>query len=66
MSKTVAKMFERLKQHLARQSKGAAHRDRKTRRRDPYSGSVLGKEVERASPERAGEVAGHAVERVET
>jgi hypothetical protein len=66
MIKTVATMFERLKRIVTGRSKGRAHRDRKARRRDPDSGSLLGKEVEQASPERAGEVAGHAVERVET
>jgi hypothetical protein len=66
MIKTVAKILERLKRGIKRESKGTAHRDRKTRRRDPYSGSLLGREIEQASPERAGEVAGHPVERVET
>jgi len=66
MSKVVATMFERFKQYVTGRSKSAAHRNRRTRRRDPYSGSLLGKEIEQASPERAGEVAGHAVERVET
>ena len=66
MSKVVATMFERFKQYVTGRSKSAAHRNRRTRPRDPYSGSLLGKEIEQASPERAGEVAGHAVERVET
>jgi hypothetical protein len=59
-------MFEWLKRYVTGKSKDAAQRDHKARRRDPHSGSLLGKEIEQASPERAGEVAGHAVERVET
>ena len=62
----MAKMLERLKRYVTGKSKDAAQRDRKARHRDPYAGSLLGKEIEQASPERAGEVAGHAVERVET
>jgi hypothetical protein len=62
----VAKLFERLKQSVRRKSKDAARSDPKGRRRDSNSGNLLGKEIERASPERAGEVAGHPVERVET
>jgi hypothetical protein len=59
-------MFERLKRSVRRKPTRVAGRDRRQRRRDSYSGSLLGREVEQASPDRAGEVAGHAVERVET
>jgi hypothetical protein len=38
-----------------------------TRRRDPqFVGRSSTKEIEQASPERVGELVGHAVERVET
>jgi hypothetical protein len=64
MIKFVARLFERLKRFVTGRPKSAAHRARKARRRD--SESLVGKEIAQASPERAGEVAGHPVERVET
>jgi hypothetical protein len=62
----MAKMFESLKRSVWRKPKSAARSDRQRRRRDSYSGELLGKEIEQSSPDRAGEVAGHPVERVET
>jgi hypothetical protein len=59
-------MLDRLKRSVRRERKTPAGRDRRQQRRDSYSGSLLGREVERASPDRAGEVAGHPVERVDT
>lgn len=59
------KLLERLKRSIRRGPKSAARRDC-PRRRGSYYESVVAKEVADASPERAGELAGHPTERVET
>jgi hypothetical protein len=62
----MAKLFERLKRGVRRNPTRTAPGDRKQRRSDSDYGRLLGKEVEQASPERAGELAGHPIERVNT
>lgn len=62
----MAKLIERLKRIVRGKPNGAARRDRQPRRRDSYSERLLAKDIEEASPERAGEAAGHPVERVDT
>jgi hypothetical protein len=62
----VASMLERLKQIMRREPKRTRGGDRSRRRRDSDYERVRGTEIAQASPERAGELAGHAVERVDT
>jgi hypothetical protein len=59
-------MLARLKQIVRREPKRTGGRDRSRRRRDSDYERVRGKEISQASPERAGELAGHPVERVDT
>jgi hypothetical protein len=63
----MAKFFERLKE-VVRDGPHRSERRNRPRRRGnpPFVGRSSTKEIEDASPERAGELAGHAVERVET
>jgi hypothetical protein len=59
-------LFERLKELIAGQ-RAASQRERPPRKRDsPFIGGTNVKDIEDAPPERAGELAGHPVERVDT
>jgi hypothetical protein len=62
----MATLLERLKRSVLREPKRAARRERKRRRRASEYERLVGREIEQASPERAGELAGHPVERVDT
>jgi hypothetical protein len=63
----MATWIERLKQLLGKSPSGTGGREQRRRRRDPdHLGRSSVREIEEASPEKAGELAGHAVERVET
>jgi hypothetical protein len=62
----VASMLERLKQIVRRERKSTGGRERSRRRRDSDFERMRGREIAQASPERAGELAGHPVERVDT
>jgi hypothetical protein len=65
--KTMAKYLDRLKEIFRDGSHRPKRRTRPRRRGNPpFVGRSSTKEIEDASPERAGELAGHAVERVET
>jgi hypothetical protein len=58
--------IEAIKQ-LARRKRDRATHTRRPRRRDPdFVGGTSVKDIEQAPPGRAQELAGHAVERVET
>jgi hypothetical protein len=62
----VGKLLERLKRSVRKNAKRGA-RDRSVpRHRDPDYYQTLGKEIAQASPERAGELAGHPIERRDT
>jgi ribosome assembly protein YihI (activator of Der GTPase) len=62
MSNPVATLTKRVREMLERRREAA----RRNRRRAGYSAGSRESEIANASPERAGELAGHAVERVET
>jgi hypothetical protein len=66
----MAKLLETLKEIVRSGSRRSASGGRPPRRRDPGDSGFVGrsstKDIEEAPPERAGELAGHAVERVET
>jgi len=63
----MVRVFERLRRIVSKERRPADSRDRRPRRRDPsHVGRSSIKEIEKAAPERAGELAGHAVERVDT
>jgi len=63
----MVRFLDTLKRIVRRSPRGADHRDRGPRRRDPANvGGTSSKEIEQAPPGRAEELAGHAVERVET
>jgi hypothetical protein len=59
-------MLEKLQQIVRREPKRTGGRDGSRRRRDSDYERVRSEEIARASPERAGELAGHPVERVDT
>jgi hypothetical protein len=60
-------LFERLKRLVRKRPRGADRPHRGPRRRDPpHVGGSSIKEIEQAPPGRAEELAGHAVERVDT
>jgi hypothetical protein len=62
----MAKLFEVLKDLFATKSEGEPGA-RRPQRSDPrFVGRSSKKEIEQASPERVGELVGHAPERVET
>ena len=56
-------MIERLKRRVRKEPKRGAREQGKRRRRDPDYYQNLGREIAEASPERAGELAGHPIER---
>jgi hypothetical protein len=61
----MAKLFETLKKMFA--TKPDKSNARRPQRRDPqFVGRSSMKEIEQASPERVGELVGHAPERVDT
>jgi hypothetical protein len=60
------KLFERLKRSVRSGSRSLDRRHRRPRRRDSYHESALDREVAQASPARAGELAGHPTERIDT
>jgi hypothetical protein len=62
MSNPVATLRKRVREMLERRREAA----RRTRREGGYSAGSRESEIANASPERAGELAGHPVERVET
>ena len=59
----MAKMFELLKRVVQKQAKTEVSARVRRRRRDSDYYRGLGREIAQASPERAGEVAGHPIER---
>ena len=63
----MTKLLEILKQLGHKEPRGRDRTQRRARRRDPdFVGGSNTKEIEQAPPGRAQELAGHAVERVET
>jgi hypothetical protein len=64
---SVMKFLDRLREIARREPRHAEHARRQPRRRDPdFVGGSRVKDIEDAPPGRAQELAGHAVERVET
>jgi hypothetical protein len=59
----MAKMIERLKRVARKDAESKAHGEGRARRRDSDYYRALGRDIAQASRERAGELAGHAIER---
>ena len=59
-------MFERLKARVQKKPKAKARGGGTRRRRDSDYYRMLGRGIAQASPERAGELAGHPIERRDT
>jgi len=62
MANPLIKLMEIARRALQRQERGKVA----DRRRDQFVGGSRAGEIAKASPERAGELAGHPVERVDT
>jgi hypothetical protein len=62
----MANMLGRLKRCVQKKAKAERRGDGNPRRRDSDYYRVLGREIAKASPERAGELAGHPIERRDT
>jgi hypothetical protein len=60
------KLFDALRKLLARKRQPPSRAQRPHQRDSDFVGRSSTKEIEQASPERVGELVGHAVERVET
>lgn len=61
----MGKLFHILKTIVGHKP-GPSHGQRRQRRDPRFVGRSSAKEIEQASPERVGELVGHAVERVDT
>jgi hypothetical protein len=62
----MAKLFDTLKKLFAAKPENSRSRQQPPRRDPQFVGRSSTKEIEQASPERVGELVGHAPERVET
>jgi hypothetical protein len=65
-NQAVGEVSEWLKRSVRKEPKGSARGRRSRRRRDSDYSRMLGTEIDRASPERAGELARHPIERRDT